>query len=58
MNDSQTRHFDYLLLLLMSALLLRSPIPFEGLLRLLASLVNSAIGVLLFSMLDRFRRQA
>jgi rod shape-determining protein MreD len=49
---------NYFLLLMMSALLLRFPIPFDGLLRLLASLVNSIIGVLLFSMLDRFRRQA
>lgn len=49
---------NYLLLLLMSALLLRSDIPFDGFARLLASLVNSAIGVLLFSLLDRFRRQA
>ena len=49
---------NYFLLLLMSLLLLRFPIPFEGLARLLASLVNSAIGVLLFSLLDRFRRQA
>lgn len=49
---------NYFLLLLMSALLLRYPVPFEGLLRLLASLVNSLFGVLLFSLLDRFRRQA
>lgn len=48
---------NYLLLLLMSTLLLRFAIPFEGFARLLASLVNSAIGVLLFSLLDRFRRQ-
>lgn len=49
---------NYLLLLLISALLLRYAIPFEGLARLLAALVNCGIGVLLFSLLDRFRRQA
>ena len=49
---------NYVLLLLLSFLIMRFPIPFEGLSRLLASLVNSAIGVLLFSLLDRFRRQA
>lgn len=49
---------NYLLLVSMSALVLRFSIPLEGLTRLLASLVNSAICVLLFSLLDRFRRQA
>jgi rod shape-determining protein MreD len=49
---------NYVLLFFMSFLLLRFPIPFEGLARLAASLVNSAVGVLLFSLLDRFRKRA
>ena len=49
---------NYLLLLLLSLILLRFPIPFDTLARVAASLVNSAVGVLLFSLLDRFRRAA
>lgn len=49
---------NHFLLLLLSSLLLRHPIPFDGLSRLLASLVNSAVGMILFSLLDRFRRPA
>jgi len=49
---------NYISLLLLSFLIMRFPIPFDGFSRLAASLVNSAIGVLLFSLLDRFRKQA
>ncbi|MSO19505.1 MAG: rod shape-determining protein MreD [Acidobacteria bacterium] len=48
---------NYLLLVLMSLLLVHSPIPVEIGVRLVASIVNSVIGVLLFSLSDRFRRQ-
>ena len=51
-----TYWINYLLLILVSMLILRQPIPFEVGTRLLVALVNSVIGVLLFSLLDRFRR--
>ena len=48
----------FVLLYFLGAILLSQPIEFEVQARLLGALVNALVGVLLFKLLDRFRKPA
>lgn len=51
-------YIQFILLYLITALLLGQPMELEWLRRFLAGLVNVAVGVLIFELLDRFRKPA